>query len=292
VDWDDLKILIAVAESGSIDATARSLELAPHVVAGRIHTLEKTMNCELATRSAGNVTFTAAGQRVVALAREFASKLAALTAELGGAATEVTGKVCVTSTAGVINRANPLFDALHDEYPALQISTLLSTQVVDLRKREADIAIRMFRDAQADYTLRKLGTIGWSMYASQQYLATHKPGSTLVEGHTFIAYDGNFSNTAAGRWIAANVPAEAIGSHVGGIRQAFDAASRHNGVCVVPCYLAGEHPVVRVTDQVVTTNDVFAVCLTSRAEELRLKVVSDRLADMFSRDQVMFAGTT
>lgn len=290
MDWDDLKLLIAVAESGNIDVTARNLEVAPHVVAGRINALEKALNCELATRAAGTVTITPAGQRVVELAREFSTKLATLATELGGERGKLSGKVCVTSTAGVINHATKLLEALGDEYPTLQISTLLSSHVVDLRRREADIAIRMFRDARPEYTLRKLGSFGWSLYASERYLAAHPPGSTLVEGHTFIAYDGNFSNTAAGRWIAANVPAESIGVHVGGIRQALDAAARHQGVCVVPCYQAKEPEVVRVTKEVVTTNDAFAVCLASRAEEPGLRVVIDAFAAMFERDQALFAG--
>ena len=291
MDWNDLRFLIAVGEAGSIEGAARKLDVAPHVVASRITALEKALNCELVTRTAAGATMTASGQRALAVARDVAAKISALSTELGGEHGELTGKVCVTSTAGFIGRAMRVFETLHEQYPALQINAMVSSHVVDLRRKDADIAVRMFRDQQDDFTLHKLGTIGWSLYASERYLADHKPGASLVEGHTFIGYDGGFSNTSGGRWIAANVPGDAIGMHVGGIRQALDAAARHHGVCIVPCYLTGDHKLVRVTDQVVTTNDVYSVYLTERASEARLGLISDALADLFVREQAMFAGT-
>lgn len=291
MDWDDLRFLIAVADAGSIDVAARNLQVAPHVVAGRISALEKALNSELVTRSASGATITASGQRALDVARDVAAKLTALATDLGGARGELTGKVCVTSTAGFMTRAVKVFETLQEQYPALLIDAMVSSHVVDLRRKDADIAVRMFRDQQDGFTLRKLGTIGWSLYASEKYLADHKPGDKLVDGHTFIAFDSKFSNTAGGRWIAANVADSAIGARIGGIRQAFDAASANTGVCIAPCYLAGEYKLARVTDQVVTTNDVYTVCLTERASEARLRLVTDALADLFVREQALFAGT-
>ena len=49
--------------------------------------------------------------------------------------------------------------------------------------------------------------------------------------------------------------------------------------------------VVRFTDEVVASNEVYAVYLAERAEEARMKVVIDAIADLFKREEVMFAGT-
>jgi DNA-binding transcriptional LysR family regulator len=286
VEWDDLRFLIAVADAGNIDDAARALKLTPVVVTSRLIALEKALNCELVTRADKAVTITASGQRAVAVAREVAAKLESLATELGGARGELAGSVCVTSTAGFIMRAVKAFEALHAKYPALHIDTMISSHVVDLHRKDVDIAVRMFRDQQPGLTLRKLGAIGWSLYASPKYVADRASS----DGHTYIAYDENFSNTAGGRWIAKHVAPDAIGMRVSGIRQAFDAATAHRGVCIVPCYLAAEQGLVRVTDEVVTTNEVYAACLSERANEARLSLVTDALVDMFTRDQAAFAG--
>lgn len=291
MNWDDLRILVAVAEAGSMDAAARDLKLSSHTVTNSISALERALNSKLVTRSADVVECTSSGQRAVAVAREIGVQIAALAAELGGVRGEVAGKLTVTSTAGFLSRAMKAFELLREKYPALEIGVNVSTQVVDLRRKEADLAVRMFRDEQPGFALDKLGTMGWSLYASARYLADRKTGPGLLDGHQVIAYDGGFSKTQGGRWLAANVPEDSIVLRVGGIRQALDAAAAHQGVCIVPCYLAVEDGLARVTDQVLTTTDVYAVYLAERRDEARLRVVIEALHELFAREQASFAGT-
>jgi DNA-binding transcriptional LysR family regulator len=288
VEWDDLKYLVAVADGGSVNAAARELKVEPHVVGNRLGALEAALHCELVAKTPDGVAITPSGLRAVEVGRAIAAQIAALTEEVGG----LTGTMCVTCTAGFVSKAMQAFSGLRAKHPGLNIDVMMSSQVVDLRRKEADLAVRMFKDQQDGIAMHKLGAFGWSLYAGERYLSGRTPGANLLDGHTLIAYDSSFSNTAGGRWIAANAPATAIGLRVGGIRQAFDAAAANHGVCLVPCYLAKEHPVVRVTDQVLTTNEVYAVYLAERGTEARLRAVIDALADLFVREQATFAGTT
>lgn len=291
MDWDDLKYLLAVADGGSLEAAAQSLKVKPHEVSQHITKLENALNCELLARTDAGVTITVPGQRVVAAARAVAAQLATLAQDVGGVHGELSGRLCVTSTAGFVPRAMKAFEPLRDKYPALRIETMVSSHVVDLHRKEADLAVRMFKDQQDGLAMKKLGTMGWSLYASERYLAGHPAGASLLDGHKVIAYDSSFSNTAGGRWIAANVPEDAIAVRVNGLRQAFDAAASGQGACVVPCHLASEHKVVRMTKDVLTSNDVYAVFLSDRSNEPRLRVVIDALVDLFEREQASFAGT-
>lgn len=290
MDWDDLKVLLAVADTGTVSGAARNLKVESAEVTKRIAALSSALNCELVARTGDVAAITGSGQRAVGAARAIEAQLAALAEELGGAQGEVTGTICVTSTPGFVRKAMTAFDGLRDKYPALNVDLMVSSHIVNLHRKEADVAVRMFKDQQDGLAMTKLGTFGWSLYASEKYLEGRAKGAKPADGHNVIAYDESFSNTAGGRWLAANVPEDSISMRVPGIRQALDAAAAGRGACVVPCYLAGEHNVVRVTDEVLASNDAYAVYLAVRSNEARIRVVVDTLIDMFAHHHTTFAG--
>ena len=291
MDWDDLRILMAVKESGSLESAARALDTQTHVVRRCITALESALNCQLVAPTGSGVELTTSGDKAVAVARTFKAQLAALAAEVGGADGEVRGTVCVTSTAGFVPRAMKAFETLRAKYPALDVDVMVSSHVVNLAQKEADVAVRMFRDPTPGLGMDKIGEIGWSLYGSAKYIAAHPRGASLLDGQKLIAYDNNFLKSAGGRWTTANAPADSIVMQVGGLRQALDAAAEHHGLCIVPCYLTDEHDVVRFTDDVLTTSEVFAVYMADRGAEARLRVVVDALLDLFKRDHKAFTGT-
>jgi DNA-binding transcriptional LysR family regulator len=289
VEWDDLRFLLAVADHGNVAAAARELDVVPPEVAKRLDALETALHCQLLTRTADGLVITDAGKRAIEVARGVAAQLAALTTELVSRG-EIAGRLCVTSTAGFVPRARKTLAHLREKYPSLDIDLMVSSHVVDLSRKEADIAVRFFKDQKPGLAMTKLGQMGWSLFASARYLATHTPGANMLDGHKMIGFDATFKNTQGGRWIAANVAEDAIATHVGGIQQALDAAIASEGVCIVPCYLAVERGLQRVTDQVLTTNDVYAVYMADRAEEARIKVVVDALVELFEDQKVAFGG--
>ena len=288
MEWDDLKFLLAVADDHSLEAAARSLKVQVHEVERHVRALESALNAELVNRSGDTVTLTASGERVATVARSIKTQLAELASEIGGAGGELAGRLCVTSTAGFVPRAMRAFEPLRPKFPGLTIDVMVSSHVVDLRGKEADIAVRMFKDTQDGLAMDKLGVFGWSLYASEKYLAGRTPGS--LEGLDVIGYNASFKNSGA-RWVDANVPADKIVMRVGGFRQALDAAAAGHGACIVPCYLATDHNVVRVTKDVLATNEAYAVYLAERSKEARMRIVIDALLDLFVREQATFAGT-
>lgn len=282
---------MAVKDGGSFEGAARSLDTQTHVVRRCVAALESALNCQLVAPSATGAELTVSGDKAVAVARAFQSRLTTLAAELGGAQGEVSGTVCVTSTAGFMPRAMKAFALLREKHPTLDVDVMVSSHVVNLAAKEADIAVRMFRDPTPGLGMDKIGEIGWSLYGSAKYIAEHPRGATLLDGQKIIAYDDNFMKSAGGRWITANASPESVVVQVGGLRQALDAAAAHQGLCIVPCYLSDEHDVVRFTDEVVTVSEVYAVYLAERATEARLRVVVEGLQDLFARDHKVFAGT-
>lgn len=292
VHWDDLKYLLAVADAGALASAAKALRVDPSTVSRRIAALEKALGAELVARTPEGMTLTAAGERVVAVARRIDGELAALTQELAAGAA-ATGTVVVSSTEAFASYVLRALAALDEAHPGLQIEVAPTMKKVDLRRREADLAVRMYREESEGLAQRKLGSIGWSLYATERYLATTAPGRGLLDGHAVIGYSDTVSTIPGAVWVAAHASEGAIRIRCGSPSAALSAALADAGVCVVPCFIVGSQPgLVRITDQVVAQSEVYAVFLPERRTETKLRVVIDALVAMFARDGVALAGGT
>lgn len=290
MDWDDLKFLLAVADGGGLAAAARNLRVDPSTVSRRITALEKALGTELAARTPEGMTLTAAGQQAVETARRIERELAMLEDTVAGDREEPAGSVKVTATDSFTPNVLRAFAPLRERYPRLAIDIVPTAAAADLRRREADLAVRMFRDEHDGLAMRKLGTFGWSLYATAEYLAGRPSGPRLLDGHQVIGYSDTVKGMSGAQWLAEHAPPEAIRLRCGGPRAALDAALAHAGVCVVPCYVAIGQPIVRMTEQVLATSDVYAVFLPERRGEARLRVVIDALLDMFDRERASLTG--
>jgi DNA-binding transcriptional LysR family regulator len=290
VDWDDLKFLLAVADGGGLAGAARTLKVDPSTVSRRINALEKALGAELVARTPEGMTLTPAGEQTVAASRQIESQLASLTDALRGERGELAGTLRIATTESFAPTLLRTLPRVRERHPGLAIDVLTAVAPADLRRREADLAVRMFRDDRDGLAMRKLGTLGWSLYASERYLARKPRGTNLLDGHEIVGYNDELVNMPGAVWLAAHAQPEAIRVRCGGTRGALDAALADAGVCIVPCYLAANQPIVRLTDQVLASGEAYVVFLPERRGEVRIRVAIDALVALFEGEQATFSG--
>lgn len=177
------------------------------------------------------------------------------------------------------------------QFPESTFSLLTGNATVDLKKREAEIAVRMFRNDDEELASLKLGQLGWSLYATETYLTSRtSPGLGLLTGHRIIGYADSVKGMAGAVWLAANAAPEAIRMQVTGPSAALKVALTHFGVCVIPCYMAKDQPLIRLTEDVLTSTDVYAVYVPERRNEPEIAAAIDALFEMFDRDYELMHG--
>ena len=84
-------------------------------------------------------------------------------------------------------------------FPQLRIDVMPAHAPVDLRRREADLAVRMFRDEHDGLAQRRLGAIGWSLFGTPAYLAGHPQGGGLLDGHVVVGYSDQLTGSRGHR---------------------------------------------------------------------------------------------
>jgi molybdate transport repressor ModE-like protein len=191
MDWDNIRIFLAIARAGQILAAAKALNLNHATVARRLDRLEEDLGSKLFERRTNGVTLTAAGEALLHKAERIESELLQTAAQLSGAQAEVNGVVRVGAPDGFgtfhLARALGHFANMH---PALTVQLVPLPRTFSLSRREADIVVTIDRPKLGRAIVRKLTDYTLSVYATTAHLekfgAVTGPGD--VEGRLFITY--------------------------------------------------------------------------------------------------------
>jgi DNA-binding transcriptional LysR family regulator len=182
---------------------------------------------------------------------------------------------------------------LRESHPELRVELLPSTGTLDLLRREADVALRMFRPKQAGLVARHVGQVGWSLFASEEYLARKGQLATLGDfsGHDIIAYDNDVKSAFGPRWLEEHAGAGNVVMRCDTVRGALLAIAQGVGIGTVPCFMAaGESSLRRMTPEVIANNEVFLLTAPDLQDLRRVRVVLEGVAGVFHRNRVLFAG--
>jgi len=171
-DWDALRVLLAIAEAGSLRRAAARLACSQPTLGRRIRELEESLGHPLLIRHARGVELTDEGRAVLEVARGIEERLGGLQRGLAGRLSTVAGRVRVSCTESVaIELLPPILRDLRERHPKLGVDVVVDAHASDLDRREADLAIRMFQPRRASLVARRLGATFTGFYASRSYLA-------------------------------------------------------------------------------------------------------------------------
>lgn len=191
MNWDDVRIFLAVARAGQILGAARRLELNHATVSRRIAALERALGAKLFRRLTTGSELTEHGDRFLIVAERMEADMIAARAELVGESDDVSGTVRIGAPDGfgVAFLASRL-GVLTERYPALSIQLVPVPRSFSLSRREADIAITVERPTEGRLVAAKLVDYTLGLYASRAYATRHGLPEKLTElrRHRLIGY--------------------------------------------------------------------------------------------------------
>lgn len=174
--WDDLRIFLAVARGESLSAAGRRLRMDPATVGRRIARLEARLGAALFVKSPQGYALTEAGTRLHPHAEE-AEQATALAAEaVQGQLQGLAGQVRIGAPDGCANFLLPQVCArMADANPDLDMQIVALPRVVNLSRREADMAVAVSSPTAGRLSVQKLADYRLHLAASQSYLDAHPP---------------------------------------------------------------------------------------------------------------------
>jgi DNA-binding transcriptional LysR family regulator len=180
-DWNKARAFLVTAEEGSLSAAARALGMAQPTLGRQVDGLEQELGIVLFERVGRGLKLTPSGLELLDHVRDMgeAAGRVSLTALGQSQALEGTISISASETYAAV-LLPPIIAKLRRQEPGIQVEIVVANHASDLRRREADIAIRNFRPTEPTLIAKKIGDADAALYATPEYIASigtpTKPG--------------------------------------------------------------------------------------------------------------------
>jgi len=248
LEWNDLKIILAIGRAGTLSGAARSLKLNHSTVFRRINTIEENLDVRFFDRLPHGYVLTEAGEAAMRSAEHIDDEVHSLARELVGKDLRLQGSLRVTAPEGVtLKLLGPHLVKFCKAHPDIDLDLVVTSSELQLSRREADIAVRVTAKPPDTDIGRRICRFQFGLYASKAYLNKNK--------HSDLAdYDWVMTDDSSD-WFP-----QAIWKKTGQLRAkvvltsnsmiaVLNAATEGLGVAPLPCFLGdSEKKLVRVIE--------------------------------------------
>ncbi len=283
-DWNRARAFLVTAEEGSLSAAARALGVAQPTLGRQVNALEDELGVVLFERVGRGLTLTPSGLELLDHVRAMGEAASGVSLAAGGQSQSIEGTICIT--ASEIYSAfllPPIIAKLRRQEPGIEIKIVASNDAMDLRKREADIAVRSFRPTQPELIAKKVkDDTGW-LYAARTYLDRIGNPETLEElsKADFIGFDTTGLMLDGLKKFGLNLTQRSFPVLTSSHLVHWELVKQGVGVGVVPEDVGDAEPLVR---RALSSVDpfIFPIWLTTHRElntSRRVRMVFDFLAE-------------
>jgi DNA-binding transcriptional LysR family regulator len=276
-DWSDARIFLSVCGRLSLTAAAKDLAMDQTTVGRRIAALEAALGAKLFVRGPTGLTLTGPGEEARALAEQMEATAGELDRRLRGRDRATEGCVRIT-TAESLGRAflAPRLAGFRRRHPSIELSVKTDNRVLSLTRREADLALRHWRQTQPGLVARKIARVSFALYASPAYVAEGRSESDDV----FLGFEDELATMPDAEWLSERRESRyAMRSNSRAVLES--AAAGGLGIAILPCYLGDARAdLTRVGgSEPLLVRDLWLVVHAELRTQARVRAVVDFVVD-------------
>ena len=284
LDWDDLRFFLSVARHRSLSAAAKELRVAQSTVGRRLASLESSLGVRLLNRTPDGYVATPAGKEVLARAELLEAEALSLERTVGGRDTHLSGLVRVTCAETVASQIlAPCLAILHRTHPDILVELIPDARELSLSMREADVSVRLTRSEQHDLVVRRIGTVGFGLYASPAYLAARDDldFEAGCPGHYLVTQINDIEDSAQTDWLASLAPRARVSIQTSSHEAAVTATLHGGGLGCLARFRADREPGLTrlAAPSPVPGTEVWLVAHKDNRRNARIRAVLSHIAE-------------
>jgi len=285
LDWEDIRIFLALARHGSLSGAARALLVNHATISRRIQSLQSSLGERLVERRPEGYVLTSAGTRALVLATDM--EVAAASLVRGGDDEQPRGLVRVSAPPSLSQRfLAPRLAKFCTQHPGLDIDIATEFRAASLERREADIAIRFGRPEDGDVIAKRLTELGFGFYASAVYLEQLHRGIEPA----LIGFNESNLYLPEAAWLARHFSHIRVAFRVTGHVAQAAAAREGVGIAMLPHFIArGDSQLVACKlDPFPPSRDIWLITRRQDRKDLPIRVVAEFLSEVFKKERGLF----
>lgn len=236
VNWDNLRYVFMVANKGSIAAAARVLGVNRTTVLRRINAFQDNLNCRIFVRTDSGYVLTPEAEKMINAAREVENTLFDMQREIVGRELKLEGEVRATTTDSfVVSLLGPHLASFQKKHPYIVVNLLSGNGVLDLNRRDADVAIRPTKSPEPNLIGHRLCDLEFGVYATPDYI-NHQDKSDIFNLN-WVGLDDSFAGTQLLNWYRSEIKPESVTMRCDSFVTLRMAAENGLGLALLPHFL-------------------------------------------------------
>ena len=292
MNWDDVRMFLAVARTGQMLAASRRLGVNHATLSRRVSALEEDLKTRLLIRRTNGCELTAEGEIFLRAAERMETEMLAAQSQIGRVDSALAGTVRIGAPDGFgVSFLAPRLGQLTARYPGLKIQLVPVPRSFSLSQREADIAITIERPEQGRLISSRLTDYTLGLYASEDYLRGARLPVSVddLKDHRRIGYvedliyspSLNYTGEIMRNWDAGFEISSAIGQN--------EAVLSGAGIGILHNYIARQYPsLVRILPDVSIRRAYWTIYHESARDLARVRMVSDFLHELVREQRQIF----
>jgi DNA-binding transcriptional LysR family regulator len=287
MQWDDLRIFLAVAREGSFSGAAKQLRVQHSTVSRRIRTLEEQLGTRLIERKKSGYELSAAGEELKMSAGKMEMEVLELEGALGGREDGVSGDLRVSAINNMASTVlMPMFARFSERYPAIELRVQVSNKFVSLAERQADIVIRLTNTPLDTLIGTKLTTVTSTVYGSRAYVNSLSIGGDQPKwlGVECCGFHQSWTNAAC--------PDGDYNFIVDDTLLTLSALKEGLGLAYLPCFMGDSEPALERFCPPDPEHDLGLWLLyhTDLRRTKRVRVFREHMIEQIKEQQELFGG--
>ncbi len=237
MQWDDLRIFLAIARAGSISGAAKRLGVQHSTVSRRLRTLEDRLGTRLIERKKSGYELTEAGEELQLAARKVEVEILEFEGAQSGHETGAAGELRVSAINNMASTVlMPVFARFSAAYPKIELHVLVTNKFVRLDERDADVAIRLTNTPLDTLIGTRLTTVAAAVYGSRDYCARVQAGT---EGEKWLGVECCGFHMS---WTKDACPDQNHNFYVDDTLLTLAALKAGAGLAYLPCFMGDSEP--------------------------------------------------
>jgi len=244
VHWDDLRVFLAVAQTGSLRRVARALHLGQPTVVRHLRQLEQALKARLFERSPDGHRLTRWGQDLLPMAQSMADTATAIDRRGAAFGDEAGGLVRVAAHEWAARFLAPRLAGLADAHRDLTVELAETHLEPDLDRREADLFIRHGLPSRGRLVRVGLGTMATAVYGTPRLADAQAAARTEARWREcpWVAYDTPHEYFRSMAWLAERVGDRRPRVRANRVALQLEAVRAGAGLGLLPCFVGDAEP--------------------------------------------------
>ena len=245
MNWDNIKVFVAVARQGSIKQAAKELAVNHSTILRRIDALEKELNSKLFLRLQRGYELTSAGESILDMALLMENDAIALKRQAMAEEVELQGQLTIASTPNTFLDLSPSLIAFRKLHPNIQLNINAGADLINLDKLEADVSLRMTNEPPENCVGKHILDLPFAVYGSPDYLNSCQPIKKASDLN-WVIHRVDATGDSMENWLRENDPDICISMKVDNLDLLLPLLKAREGVSYCPQHIAEPHGLKKV----------------------------------------------